>query len=1064
MTRHLAPPTRVVPATVILATDSTDPSGVGHHMIALARHLDPGLRPVLGFAESPHAAHFVACAAAAGLTAQPVSDWPAWIVRQGAALLHVHAGIGWEGQALAATGRAAGLPVLRTEHLPWLITDPGQRQDYATALRHVDGLVAVSGTAGASWQAALAGMIAPPLRVVPNGIAAPRPATAREAVRQALGLAPADMLVLHVGRFMPQKAQEVLVAAFALLPDDLSARLLMIGDGETRAAVAAQATGLPVTFLDAREDLPCVMRAADLFVLPSRFEGLPLVLLEAMALGLPVVATRICGIVDALGADHPGLVPPDDAPALATAMAARLSDPARAAREGRELQVRASRFTAQRMAEGVAAIYRQTLRRKERAPMTTPTRVGFVGTGGIARRHLGVLADFADVRVTAVTDPDRASAEEIAAPLGARVDGDVQAMLGQGDIDALFICVPPFAHGPAERAALAAGVPFFVEKPVSLDLALAEEIAAGIAAKGLVTAVGYHWRYLDTLDTARRALAANPAQLIVGHWLDSTPPPGWWGRQDQSGGQFVEQVTHLIDAARVLAGAVTRVYAQGNHKARERFPALDVPTAGTATLTFEGGAVANLSATCLLDWNHRTGLHVFADALAIELSDRDVMVDTGRGRHPEGAEGDPVWRQDRDFIDAVRGKPDRIRTPYAEAVETHRVALAVAESMSTGAVVTLPGTAPAPLPPPGHLRPQPARPQDHRRVRSLGVEAPGRAYFFDYHEGPAGDGQVRLDLMYTGLSAGTELTILKGTNPYLHARWDAEAGVFRDGEPTMRYPVPFMGYMECARVIDSRAEGFAVGQVVGTTFGHKTGHTADPRHDLLVPLPDGMDPLLGIFAAQMGPIAANGILHADALERADRFGGGIAGRRAVVWGGGTVGLLTALFARAAGATVTLAEPSAFRRSIADRLGLHATAEDEAWQAAKSDGGADVVFQTRARADSLHLCLRALRPQGAVIDLAFYQGGLCDLRLGEEFHHNGLSIHCAQIGRVPRGMAEAWPRARLSAETLRLLSAEGERVRDAMVTHVIPLSEAPAFLTYLVEDRPEFLQVVFTHAS
>ncbi len=54
--------------------------------------------------------------------------------------------------------------------------------------------------------------------------------------------------------------------------------------------------------------------------------------------------------------------------------------------------------------------------------------------------------------------------------------------------------------------------------------------------------------------------------------------------------------------------------------------------------------------------------------------------------------------------------------------------------------------------------------------------------------------------------------------------------------------------------------------------------------------------------------------------------------------------------------------------------------------------------------SLHTALKALRPQGTAIDLAFYQGGADALRLGEEFHHNGLSIRCAQINRVPRGLA------------------------------------------------------------
>jgi threonine dehydrogenase-like Zn-dependent dehydrogenase len=86
----------------------------------------------------------------------------------------------------------------------------------------------------------------------------------------------------------------------------------------------------------------------------------------------------------------------------------------------------------------------------------------------------------------------------------------------------------------------------------------------------------------------------------------------------------------------------------------------------------------------------------------------------------------------------------------------------------------------------------------------------------------------------------------------------------------------------------------------------------------------------------------------------------------------------------------------------------------------------VVFQCRGQPAALHLALRLLRPQGTVIDLAFYQGGADAVRLGAEFHHNGLAVRCAQIGRVPRGLAHAWDRERLSAETIDLLRADGAR--------------------------------------
>ena len=674
-------------ATVVLATDSPDPSGVGRHMLTLAGALSrgrPELTVRLVFPDHDAGARLVVEAGAQGLTATLCGDdgWPGALA--GADLVHVHAGIGWEGHGLVAAVRAAGAAVMRTEHLPWLITCPDQRDAYARMVADVDAVITVSRAAAHGWRPVLAGMPGPrlPMACIPNGIAAdPLPRRPSE-----------TPTVLCVARFTPQKNHPVLLSAFARLrrthPD---ARLQLVGSGPDEPAIRARAArlGLEVDFLGPREDVPALMAAADLLVLPSAFEGLPLVVLEAMAAGLPVVATRIGGVVEALGPDHPWLVPPGDARALATALAAALDDP-----EGRKATAATQRaryddfYTATRMGDDTARLYAAVLRGRRRTDTMT-TRLGFIGAGGIAHRHFGVLEQMEDVRIVAIADPDQSRAAEAAARFGAQAFADHAAMLDAVELDAVYICVPPFAHGDAERACIARGLPFFVEKPLSLDLSLAEEIAAEVERAGLITAVGYHWRYLDTVDEARAVLAQNPAQLMTGFWLDQTPPPEWWWREDASGGQVVEQATHIIDLARFLAGDVTEVFGLSSHRDRGDFPGLTVPTATTATLRFAGGAIANLAATCLLRWNHRVGLHVFADALAMEMTDHDIMVDVGRGRPVRHAEGDPVWREDRDFIEAVQGRENRIRCPYAEALETHRVALAVSQSAAAGALVKM---------------------------------------------------------------------------------------------------------------------------------------------------------------------------------------------------------------------------------------------------------------------------------------------------------------------------------------------------------------------------------------
>jgi threonine dehydrogenase-like Zn-dependent dehydrogenase len=364
---------------------------------------------------------------------------------------------------------------------------------------------------------------------------------------------------------------------------------------------------------------------------------------------------------------------------------------------------------------------------------------------------------------------------------------------------------------------------------------------------------------------------------------------------------------------------------------------------------------------------------------------------------------------------------------------------------------------------------------DNRIITSLGVEGEGKAYFFRYEEAPPAPYEFRIDTLYTGLSAGTELTFMRGTNPYLHARWDEDYGLFEDGKASICFPLPFLGYMEVGRVTESRAASVEEGQLVAMAYGHKSGHTADVRNEFFVPLPAGLDPLLGIYVAQMGPICVNGLLHAAAdLVGPDvrSLGDGVRGRNVVVFGAGVIGLLTALLAQEHGAAeVVVVNSAGPRLSAAAGLGLQPLDQNadfapwlackERWRHGPHDRGADIVFQCKPSAASLTAALRCLRPRGTVIDMAFYQGGAPDLRLGAEFHHNGLTIRCAQINNLPFHLEHTWTRHRLAAETIRLLQTKGDQLRKHIITHIVPFDEAPEFVSQLAtEYQPAVIQAVF----
>jgi threonine dehydrogenase-like Zn-dependent dehydrogenase len=351
-----------------------------------------------------------------------------------------------------------------------------------------------------------------------------------------------------------------------------------------------------------------------------------------------------------------------------------------------------------------------------------------------------------------------------------------------------------------------------------------------------------------------------------------------------------------------------------------------------------------------------------------------------------------------------------------------------------------------------------------RTVRSLGVQAPGRPVLLEDVEPEPGPGAAWVRTLWSGISAGTEVALVRGTDPHHSVGWDAELRAFGTGGAPSGYPVRGLGYMEVGRVTESRTGELAEGALVAMAYGHRTGRCADPAATVVLPVPEDLDPLLGIYLAQMGPICVNGLLHAAAVLAGPGAGpaDGVRNRHVLVTGAGVVGLLSALLAVHHGAAeVVVAEPSAQRRAVAEALGLAVVddADGGAWRAVKErwrhgpgDRGADVALQCRGHDTALATALKALRPQGVVVDLGFYQGGAGVVRLGEEFHHNGLSVVCAQIGRVPRGMAGAWPRTALAAVTVDLLRERGAEIRRHLVTDVLPFEDGPRLLADLAGRR------------
>jgi len=288
-----------------------------------------------------------------------------WLRRHGATLVHTH-----NRMALiygAPAGRLAGARVVHTKH--------GNNPKGGTRLvagklaaRVVDAFVAVSPET-AAFAHQRNEIDERRLLVISNGIELgrfhPDPA-ARLRVRRELGIDEAAWVAGTVGRIAVEKNQALLLRAMAPLLGP-AARLIVAGDGPLLAGLSAQAGALGIAgfvhLLGVRRDVPEILNALDVFVLSSDTEGLPLVVLEAMATGLPVVSTSAGGIPTVLEEGKTGfLVPVGDEAALRDRMAQRMADPAGSRACGAQARMAAvTRFSAERMQRDYLALYARVL-------------------------------------------------------------------------------------------------------------------------------------------------------------------------------------------------------------------------------------------------------------------------------------------------------------------------------------------------------------------------------------------------------------------------------------------------------------------------------------------------------------------------------------------------------------------------------------------------------------------------------------------------------------------------------------------------------------------------------
>jgi L-malate glycosyltransferase len=261
--------------------------------------------------------------------------------------------------------RKARVPHVTIDHTPPGVSFRRYQQVLVrAAVRNAEVVIGVS--AGQIERFAGLGIRRDRIVVIPNGVEELVPVRARDEVRHELGIADSDFVGLLVADLRPQKEAHVFVDAVKRArAGDSRIRGFIAGAGPefARVAAAADASDGAVAMLGPRTDIPDLMNAADVVCLTSASEGLPMVLLEAMSLGRPVVATAVDGVTDAVLPDETGLlVARGDALAFANALLTLVRDTQLRDELGRRGRVRhREKFTAARMAEEYAAVFERVL-------------------------------------------------------------------------------------------------------------------------------------------------------------------------------------------------------------------------------------------------------------------------------------------------------------------------------------------------------------------------------------------------------------------------------------------------------------------------------------------------------------------------------------------------------------------------------------------------------------------------------------------------------------------------------------------------------------------------------
>lgn len=325
-----------------------------------------------------------------------------------------------------------------------------------------------------------------------------------------------------------------------------------------------------------------------------------------------------------------------------------------------------------------------------------PIRVGCIGLGWITQRaHLPALAALAEegqVVLQAFCDKSEETLQEQAALYKPRSTyTDHHQMFAEQELDAAYLCIPPTAHTDEVFIAAEQGVALFVEKPQTLDLAQVSEFNAAVEKAGIVSQVGFVYRYEPAAKPTLELLQQRtPRHAQIQNFYSGQPIRYWTSRYELCGGSFVENTIHSVDLLRYFLGdieAVSAFYVES--RPGECIEPMNLPHVYNVNYRFKGRITANASVSRVLsnvEYSKRE-IVVVSDDSVIEWTPQKVMEN-----------GEVVWEapeqpqargaffaQARAFIAAVQaGDPSMPRSPYVPSLNSLAAVLGANASAERG--------------------------------------------------------------------------------------------------------------------------------------------------------------------------------------------------------------------------------------------------------------------------------------------------------------------------------------------------------------------------------------------